>query len=136
MQRVVLAGCLILTLTSCQVPAERSPLPPLPEKLSSLPYAELLTRLRTQAKQANEAFYVDSWTELEDAAKGIERTARFLAKADDVPAKHKDTLAVAAADLGKLATVLREAAAAKSVKKSTTALQRIQLKIRELRLSP
>jgi hypothetical protein len=133
--RAVLAGCLALTLCSCQVPAERAALPPLPEKVSSVPYAELLTRLRTQAKQATEAFYIDSWTELEEAAKGIELTARYLPKADDVPAKHKDTLAVAASDLGKEANRLREAAVAKSVKKSTTALQRIQLKIRELRLS-
>jgi hypothetical protein len=131
----MLAGFLILTLSSCQVPADRAALPPLPEKVSSVPYAELLTRLRTQAKQANEAFYVDSWGELEDAAKGIEQTARFLPKAEDVPAKHKDTLSVAAGDLGKEAAALREAAGAKSVKKATTSLQRIQLKIRELRLS-
>jgi hypothetical protein len=133
MKRICLAA-LLLGAVSCQLPGERAALPPLPEKVTSLPYAELLTRARLQASQANEAFYVDRWNELEDAARGLELTARYLARADDVPAKHKDTLPVAAADLGKEATVLREAAVAKDVKKTTEILQRINVKVRELRL--
>lgn len=129
-----LLGAVLLGLSACQTPAERTPLPPLPEKVTSIPYAELLTRARTQASQANDAFYVDRWNDLEDTAKGLEQTARYLARSDDVPAKHKDTLAVAAADLGKLATSLREAASARDVKKATEVLQRINLKVRELRL--
>jgi hypothetical protein len=134
MKRICLA-VVLLGAASCQLPSERAPLPPLPEKVTSLPYAELLTRVRWQASQANEAFYVDRWNELEDAAKGLELTARYLARADDVPAKHKDTLPVAAGDLGKEAAALREAAVAKDVKKTTEILQRINLKVRELRLS-
>jgi hypothetical protein len=125
----------IFSLSACSVPGERVPLQPLPEKLTALPYAELLTRARTQANLANDAFYVDRWGDLEDSAKGLEQTAKFLAKADDVPSKHKDSLAVSSADLGKEAAALREAAATKDVKKATTSLQRIHLKIRELRLS-
>jgi hypothetical protein len=134
MKRICLA-VVLLGAASCQLPNERAPLPPLPEKVTSLPYAELLTRVRWQASQANEAFYVDRRNELEDAAKGLELTARYLARADDVPAKHKDTLPVAAGDLGKEAATLREAAVAKDVKKTTEILQRINLKVRELRLS-
>jgi len=125
----------LLTMCSCQVPGERSALPPLPEKVTSLPYAELLTRARLQASQANDSFYVDRWNELEDAARGLEQTARYLAKADDVPAKHKDTLPVTATDLGKESAALREAAGGRDVKKTTDILQRINLKVRELRLS-
>jgi hypothetical protein len=135
MKRLLVTAGLCLALTSCQMPAERTPLPPLPEKVVSLPYAELLTRARGQATLANEAFYVNKWGELEDAAKGLEQTARFLAKADDVPVKHKDTLPEASADLAREAARLREAAVAKDVKKSTAALQRIHLKVRELRLA-
>src|SRR5258708_29121482 len=101
MQRARLIGSLSLALVACQAPAERAPLPPLPEKVTALPYAELLTRARLQVSQANDAFYVDRWAELIEAAKGLEQTARFLTKADDVPAKHKDTLAEASRELGK-----------------------------------
>jgi hypothetical protein len=135
MKRLLMTAGLCLALVSCQLPAERRDLPPLPEKVVALPYAELLTRARSQATLANEAFYVNKWVELEDAAKGLEQTARFLAKADDVPAKHKDTLPEASGDLAKLAAQLREAAGAKDVKKVTAALQRVHLKIRELRLA-
>jgi hypothetical protein len=135
MKRVLMTVGLGLALVGCQLPAERRELPPLPEKVISLPYAELLTRVRSQASLATDAFYVDKWGELEDNAKGLEQTARFLARADDVPVKHKDTLAEASGDLAKLAVQLREAAVAKDVKKATAALQRIHLKVRELRLA-
>jgi hypothetical protein len=135
MKRLLVTAGLCLALGSCQMPAERRELPPLPDKVISLPYAELLTRARSQATLANEAFYVNRWGELEDAAKGLEQTARYLAKADDVPVKHKDTLPEASADLAKLASQLREAAVGKDVKKVTTALQRVHLKVRELRLA-
>jgi hypothetical protein len=134
MRRCLLVASLGLALAACQVPADRSALPPLPEKVTPVPYAELLTRLRAQAQQANEAFFVDRWAELEEIAKGLELTAKYLARAEDVPAKHKDTLSVAAGDLGKEAVRLREAAQAKNVKRANTALQRLHLKIRDLRL--
>jgi hypothetical protein len=136
MNRLLLLGSVSLILCSCQMSAERTslPPPPLPEKITALPYAELLTRARTQATLANEASYVDRWGELEDLAKGLEQTAQYMARANDVPLKHKDTLAVMSSDLGKAATQLREAAATKNAKKATVSLQRINLKVRELRL--
>lgn len=133
--RRTLLGMLLLGVWACQMPPERANLPPLPPKVTALPYAELLTRARAQASLANDAFYVDHWNELEDIAKGLEQTAQYLAKADDVPAKHKDTLPVAASDLGKNATDLREAAVGKDVKKATEVLQKINLGVRELRLA-
>src|SRR5262245_31070693 len=136
MRRVLMLGALSLSVAACQATNERTPLPPLPEKVSAVPYAELLTRARLQASQANEAFFVDRWTDLEEAARGLEQTARYLAKADDVPVKHRDTLAVASRDLGKDATALREAAAARDEKRANVALTRIQSKVRELRLAP
>jgi hypothetical protein len=134
MHRFLLIGSLALTLCACQAPAERAPLPPLPEKVTALPYAELLTRARLQATQATELSYVNKWVELEDAAKGLEQTARYLARADDVPAKHKDTLAESARQLGKEAAALRAAAVAKDEKKVDASLTSLNRKVRELRL--
>jgi hypothetical protein len=129
-----LALFLFLLLFGCQLPGERVPLRTLPEDGPPLPYAELLTRARFQATNATEAFYLNKWGDLEESAKGLIQTARFLEKATDVPAKHKDTLPVVAGDLRKEAANLQEAAKAQDVKKSGDILQRIHLKIRELRL--
>jgi hypothetical protein len=125
---------LVLLLFGCQLPGERVPLRTLPEDGPPLPYAELLTRARFQATNATEAFYLNKWGDLEESAKGLIQTGRFLEKATDVPAKHKDTLPVVAGDLRKEAANLQEAAKAQDVKKSGDILQRIHLKIRELRL--
>jgi hypothetical protein len=127
---------LLIVLCACQGPGERAPLPPLPEKVSALPYAELLTRARWQASQATDAFNVDRWNELEDAAKGLEQTAHYMPKADDVPERLKGMLPASSEELAKQAAGLREAAVARDVKKATEALQRVNLKVRELRLSP
>jgi hypothetical protein len=125
---------LLFLAVGCQLPGERMPMRLLPEDGPPLPYAELLTRARLQATTATEAFYVNKWTDLEDTARSLAQTARFLAKATDVPAKHKDTLPVVSGDLSKEATALQEAAKAQDVKKAGEILQRIHLKIRELRL--
>ncbi|HEY7314203.1 MAG TPA: hypothetical protein VH643_32930 [Gemmataceae bacterium] len=143
MKRVLLPGMALL-LAGCVAPPERVPLQPLPENGQVLPYPELLTRVRAQASAANEAFYVNRWTDLEDLAKGIEQTARFLAKAQEVPAKNKDILKEVTDDLGKNARKLKAAAAAQiakdgnesqNVKDATDALQQITLKVRMLRLT-
>jgi len=134
MKRLLLVGCLILSVCGCQLPPERVPLQRLPENGPPLPYAELLTRARAQATFATEAFYVNRWSDLEDAAKGLEQTARYLTRAEDVPIKQKDALPVLSGDLGKEAGKLREASVAKDVKQSGDILQRIHFKVRELRL--
>ena len=131
MKRMLLVGAFLLPLVSCQVSGNRSALTPLPEKVTPLPYAQLLQRARALVAKANDAYYVDNWSELEDAARGIEQTAQFLSKADDVPAKHKDTLTTMSADLGKLARSLREAAVAKDVKKINDVMTRLNSKVRE-----
>jgi hypothetical protein len=100
-----------------------------------LPYPQLLTRIRAQSNAAYEAFYLDHWNELEDMAKGIEQTARFLSKAEEVPEKKKQTLTEVTGDLAKSATRLKGAAVAHSVKDATDALQQITLKVRQLRLT-
>ena len=134
MKRFVLTGFVLLSLSACQLPPERVPLQRLPENGPPLPYAELLTRARAQASIATEAFYVNRWNDLEEAAHGLEVTARYLPKAEDVPPANKDSLVVVSGDLGKEAVNLREAAKAQDVKKTNEVLRLVNLKIRELRL--
>ena len=135
MKDVLLPAIALLLLAGCVAPVERVPLQPLPETGQALPYPELLTRARAQATAANEAFYINRWADLEDLAKGLEQTARFLAKAEEVPASKKDILKEVTADMAKNASKLKEAAAAQNVKDATEAMQQINLKVRELRLT-
>src|SRR5690349_7618917 len=108
MSRSLYLGAVIIFLAGCQSPAERLPINRLPDDSPPLPYAELLTRARMQASAANEAFYVNRWSDLEDAAQGLEQTSRFLSRATEVPAPHKEKLPGRAANLGKEAGQLRE----------------------------
>jgi hypothetical protein len=133
MNRARITALFFFTLVGCQLPPERVPLKPLPEDGPPQAYADMVGRARAQATAANEAFYINNWPDLEDAAKGLELTARVLGKAADMPAKHKETLPTEAGDLGKEAVKLREAAKAQDVRQATETLQRINLKVRELR---
>jgi hypothetical protein len=137
MKRFLLPGAVLLLVSACQVPPERvsQPLPALPDDSAPLPYAQLLTRARTQAMQATEAFYVNRWEDLDNLAQGLEQTARFLGKAEDVPASLKDILPVASADLLKEARKLREAIKAKNADATNKSLGAINSKIREIRSS-
>jgi hypothetical protein len=134
MHRSLLVGFLSLIVASCQLPAERVPLRPLPDDAAPLPYAELLTRARVQAMNAQELYYLDKWQDLEETAKDLAQTAKHLPKSADVPANQKDTLPVTAGDLGKEAVKLREAAHAKDKKKIEESMNVIHSKVRELRL--
>lgn len=134
MKRLLVLG-LLLPLTACQSGPDRAAPPPLlPEKVTVQPYADLLVRARRLANVATDAAYVDNWELLDQSAKGLEQTAAYLVKADDVPAKHKDNLAVVSADLRKLAGELSSAAAAKDVKKTTDVLTRLNTQVRAMRL--
>lgn len=138
MRRTLPIAAVMLALAACTAGPEtqRSALPPpLPDKVTSLPYGALLERARAQATKATEVSLLDDWAGLEEAARALEQTAKYLAKADDVPAKHKDTYVTTAGDLGKLADELRQAAAAKDAKKATEALTKINTKVREMRLA-
>lgn len=134
MKHAILA-CSLLVLTGCRLPPDREPVKPLPENGAVYNYGELLSRLYSQANVALDAFFVDGWTELEDASQGIEQTARFLAKAPDPPDRVKTTVLRQSIDLQKEATRLGDAARKKNVESATEAIQRIQLQIRQLKAS-
>ena len=134
MHRILIPFLPCLILAGCQLPSERTQLRPLPEDAGPQPYAELLTRARAQAMNAQEMYYLDKWQDLEDAAKALADTAKHLPKAADVPANQKDTLPVTAGDLGKEAVKLREAARAKDKKKIEESMNVIHSTVRELRL--
>lgn len=133
MRKVVVLAGLSLGLASCQVAEPRASLTPLPEKVTPQPYAQMVARARALATRATEASFVDSFADVEASARGLEQTAEYLLKAEDVPAKNKDTLATMAGDLGKLAKDLREAAAAKDADKTNEILGRVNAKVRSLR---
>jgi hypothetical protein len=132
MHRIVCLAA-VLGLIGCHLPPEPIPVQPVPENGKVLEYSEVLNRARVQAGAANEAFYLDKWKELEDAAGALEQTAGYLAKATLVPDKHKDKLKANADELTKLTSKLREAAKTQNVKLANETLQRIHLKVRELR---
>jgi hypothetical protein len=134
MLRALLCGpCLVLAVIGCRLPPDQRPLQPLPEEGQVYSYGELLGRARVQAQIALEAFYIDGWLDLEEAAQGLAQTARFLPKSVEQPASHKDEIVLEARRLGKEANRLREAARAKNISVANEALQQINLKIRTLR---
>lgn len=134
MKRALLSSVVFLFAIGCQVPPDRMALRPLPEDTQPLPYAELLTRARLEASAATEAFYVSRWDDLEQAAAGLEQSARFLTKAVEVPGKHKATVAAESTDLAAEAAKLREAAKGQKVKETNDILQRVNLMVRQLRV--
>lgn len=137
MKRVILAGgCLLLLLPACALPPEREPIRLLPEDRGPVPYNELSTRARLQATGATEAYMVDRWDDIQDAARALEQTARFLPKAQDVPAKQKDTLPKLSEDLAKEAVLLRDGAKEKDATKVKTSLTRVQNLVHELAPAP
>ena len=89
---------------------------------------------RLQATAATEAFYLNNWPDLEATAQGLEQTAQYLNKATEVPDKQRGRLPTLAGDLAKEAKNLREVAGKKEVTQTNEALQRLTLKVRELRL--
>jgi hypothetical protein len=137
MKRLLLPAGLFAVLTvvsGCTAPEARVPLPPLPEENPPpFRYSELLERARYQAAGATEAFYRNRWGELEEFAKGLEQTARFLPKAEAVPARRRENLAILSADLGKESARLREAARGQDSKACNDAMTRVNATVRELR---
>lgn len=130
---LILGVLLVFVAGSCQTPPEKILLKPLPAEGEPIPYSELIQRARVQAMSANEAFFKNDWSELEEAAKSVEQTARAIPKATEVPAKLQSNLAAQANDLVKEASLLREAAKGKDDQKSNEALQRLHFKVRSLR---
>lgn len=133
MRRTCLLG--LLVVAGCALPPERVPLQRLPEDGPPLPYAELLTRARAQATYATEAFYVNKWNDLEDAARGLEQSARFLGRAQDVPDNRKAVLPRASTELAAESRKLIEAAKAHDEKATEAGLQTVHRLVRQLRLA-
>jgi hypothetical protein len=133
MKRTVVCFTLLMALNSCQLPAERMPIRQLPEDSPPLPYAELLTRARLQSSAATEAFYINQWADLEEHARGLTQTARFMNKAIEVPDTRKKTLVADADELSKTAAKLTAAAKGKNEKQANEALQQINFLVRKLR---
>jgi hypothetical protein len=136
MTRIPVVGLFLLFLPACRLPPDRLPLQPLPEDGQVFSYQELLSRARVQATAALESFYVDNWTELADAARGLEQTARFLPKGSDPPAKLVGQVVTEGVALRKDAQQLADAAKAKDATATIAILQRIHLKIRQLHPPP
>ncbi len=132
MKRLIILAA--LAPLACSSAPERAPLTPLPDKVTPLPYAELLTRARSLAARGTEVTFVENWEGLQEVARNLEQTAEYLAKAADVPAKHADTIKTKSADLKKSSRELMAAASAKSEKSTDEALQRINRLVREMRV--
>ena len=132
MRRAVVLGLFVAAL-GCQAPPQRAPVAPLAEDSAPLPFADLVSRARSQAMTALEAYYVDRWAEVEDAARGLEQTARFLRRATEVPPTRQGDLSLRTDTLADAAKQLRDAAKAKAGEQVNAVLQRINSQVRELR---
>ena len=133
MTRSLLTGLVLASLLGCRAAAERAVVQPLPDDTPPQPFIDLLSRARLQAMAANEAFYVDQWSDLDDAARSLEQSARFLHQAKDVPVNRKASLDSRADQLGAQAVQLRQAAKNRDVTQTNATLQRIHMIVRELR---
>lgn len=122
----------VLAIAGCRLPEHEAVIKPLPEG-QSFTYQELLVRARAQAMAAVEAFYIDAWADLGDAAAALEQTSRFLPKTTQIPVAVKDKLATETEQLRLDATKLGDAARVKDARAANAALQRINLRIRDLR---
>jgi len=123
----------LAALTGCAV-TEKVPLPPLPVDGREVTWPDVLVRLRSQATQANEAFYIDNWEILTQTSKDLGQTAAFLPKASDIPEARKAVLVAMSASLIDDSRKLLEAAQAKdkNILLMNETLQRIHLSIRNL----
>ncbi len=135
MSRFLAIAFTLVAIAGCQLPPEQVALKPLPEDGTPVPYADLSNRTRAQVDAAREAFYEDRWSTLEDSGRILQQTSRLLIKTTDIPARHKDTLAVEAGDLNKEATKLVDAAKSKDVKAANESLQHLHLLVRQLSVS-
>src|SRR5262245_36634106 len=116
MHRVLIAS--LMLIGGCALPAEeRIPVQPLPDN-GLTTYPDVVTRARHQATAATEAFYVNQWNEVEEAARRLDQSARLLVKSTDVPPRQKEKLNAHADDLSRAAGDLAKAAKAQDVKQA------------------
>ncbi|HEX4590277.1 MAG TPA: hypothetical protein VH120_10140 [Gemmataceae bacterium] len=132
MRRAVVLLSLLVSI-GCQAPPPRAAMPPLPEDTAPQAYADLVSRARQQAMTALESYYVDHWAEVEDTARGLEQTARFLRRATDVPPGRQADLSLRTDALAEAAKQLRDAAKTKASDQVNAVLQRINAQVRDLK---
>ena len=130
------AWLLLPCFLGCQAIQESQNLVPLPENAPPQPYRDLVVRARFQASAANESFYANKWTELEETAKVLGQTAGMVTKATRVPAAREKEITVASGQLAQKAGSLRSLAAARDEKGVNACMQEINALVRTLRLEP
>ena len=128
------ASCclLIVAMLGCRA-AEREGLNPLPDNAAPLSYEEMVNRARGQASSALDAYYIDAWLDLEQAAQRLEQSARLLPKSTHIPDAFKTKVEPESDLLRQDAAKLVEAAQAKNATAANDAMQRITQRIRQLR---
>ena len=132
--RLFALGLAVALPLGCVAPAaQRADVPPAPVDVSTFDFRQLLTRARQQATGATEAFYLDNWRGLEQAAGSLEQTARLLPRTEGVNDENRQRVSDGSIKLADFAKELGEAARSKDVEVSTSRLASIGLMIRELR---
>jgi hypothetical protein len=130
------ASCVFLfaiaILIGCRA-IEREGQLPLPDNAPPLAYSEMVNRARGQAGSALDAFYIDAWLDLEQSAQRLEQSARLLPKTTHIPEAFKTKVEPEAELLRQDAVKLIEAARAKNAQQANETMQRINLRIRQLR---
>jgi hypothetical protein len=134
MPRSILVGAVLTFafVAGCRS-LEREGSSPLPDNAPPLTYAEMINRARGQATSALDAYYIDAWMELEQAAQRLEQTARLLPKSTHIPEDFKLKVEPEADLLRQDAVKLLDAARAKNATQVNETMQRINLRIRQLR---
>jgi hypothetical protein len=122
---------LIFLVAGCRL-ADREGMNPLPENAPPLSYDEMINRARGQSAAALDAYYIDAWLDLEQAAQRLEQTARLLPKTTNIPEVFKTKVEPEADLLRKDAVKLLEAARAKNAAQANDAMQRVNQRIRQL----
>lgn len=123
---------LLFAVVGCRLP-EREGMNPLPENAPPLAYDEMITRARGQASSALDAYYIDAWMDLEQAAMRLEQSARLLPKSTHIPEALKAKVEPEADLLRQDAVKLLEAARAKNAAAANESIQRIIQRVRQMR---
>lgn len=99
--------------------------PPLPDEVKPLPFDDLVTRASQDLMAAHEASERQAWNTLSAAAADLERTARHLKKATDVPNQFKPFAEDKAKEMEALAGDLRTAADSADTVAANSLLRRL-----------
>lgn len=125
----------LVVLSGCQTP-ERAAIQPLREEGKPIPYPDLVLRAHSQVSAAQEFFFQDSWSEVEQAADALEQTARLLGKLEpaEIPAPLKEGFPRHLEELTRAVADLHAAAKTRDIQASSEAFRKINVKVREIRV--